>query len=62
MFEERTGIGINQVAILVITEDGVVQEFVKDKTEYLPMLVDTIKDWKEKNEMVSSVNINATVC
>ena len=62
MFEERTGIAINQVAILVITEDGVVQEFVKDKTEYLPMLVDTIKDWKEKNEMVSSVNINTAVC
>ena len=62
MFEERTGIAINQVVILVITEDGVVQEFVKDKTEYLPMLVDTIKDWKEKNEMVSSVNINTAVC
>ena len=46
MFEERTGIEINQVVILVVTEDGVVQEFIKDKTEYLPMLVDTIKEWK----------------
>lgn len=46
MFEERTGIEINQVVILVVSEDGVVQEFVKDKTEYLPMLVDTIKEWK----------------
>ena len=62
MFDVRTGIAINQVAILVITEDGVVQEFVKDKTEYLPMLVDTIKDWKEKNEMVSSINIIESVC
>ena len=46
MFEERTGIEINQVVILVVSEDGVVQEFVKDKTEYLPMLVDCIKEWK----------------
>ena len=46
MFEERTGIEINQVVILVVTEDGVVQEFIKDKTEYLPMLVDCIKEWK----------------
>ena len=62
MFEERTGIEINQVAILVVTEDGVVQEFVKNKTEYLPMLTDTIKEWEEKNEMVFSTDINATVC
>ena len=62
MFEERTGIAINQVVILVVTEDGVVQEFVKNKTEYLPLLSDAIKEWKVKNEMVSSTNINATVC
>ena len=62
MFEERTGIAINQVVILVVTEDGVVQEFVKNKTEYLPLLSDAIEEWKVKNEMVSSTNINATVC
>ena len=62
MFEERTGIAINQVVILVVTEDGVVQEFVKNKTEYLPLLSDAIKEWEEKNEMVSSTNINAAVC
>ena len=54
MFEERTGIGINQVVILVITEDGVVQEFVKDKKNYLPLLTETISDWKEKNVVHSS--------
>ena len=62
MFEERTGITIVQVVILVVTEDGVVQEFVKNKTEYLPLLSDVIKEWKVKNERVSSTNINATVC
>ena len=48
MFEERTGIAIDQVVILVVTEDGVVQEFVKNKTEFLPLLSDVIKEWKEK--------------
>ena len=48
MFEERTGITIDQVVILVVTEDGVVQEFVKNKTEYLPLLSDVIKEWKER--------------
>ena len=61
MFEERTGITIDQVVILVVTEDGVVQEFVKNKKEYLPLLSDVIKEWKVKNEMVSSTNINATI-
>ena len=59
MFEERTGISINQIVILVVTEDGVVQEFVKDKGDYIPMLVEAIddftSDWeKEENEMVHS--------
>ena len=58
MFEERTGIAINQIVILVVTEDGVVQEFVKDKGEYLPMLVEAIDDfttdWEKENEMVHS--------
>ena len=48
MFEERTKIAIDQVVILVVTEDGVVQEFVKNKTEYLPLLSDVIKEWKER--------------
>ena len=61
MFEERTGIEITQICILVVTEDGVVQEFVKNKTEYLPMLTDTIKEWEEKNEMVTRTDIAQSV-
>ena len=61
MFEERTGIAINQICILVVTEDGIVQEFVKNKTKYLPLLTDAMKEWEEKNEMVFSTNINAAV-
>ena len=45
MFEERTGIEINQIVILVVTEDGQVQEFIKEKHEYLPLLVETIEQF-----------------
>ena len=54
MFEERTGIEINQIVILVVTEDGLVQEFVKDKKDYLQDLVETIdlftEEWIKENE------------
>ena len=64
MFEERTGIEINQIVILVVTEDGIVQEFVKDKSEYLEKLIDAVDDfttdWEKENEMVhNSGNDNA---
>jgi genome maintenance exonuclease 1 len=50
MFGERTGIEINQVVILVVTEDGTVQEFVRDKEEYLPMLEESVAEWSRQNE------------
>jgi hypothetical protein len=49
MFSERTGIEISQVVILVVTEDGVVQEFIKDKSPYLKGLRESITLWSEKN-------------
>ena len=49
MFGERTGIEISQVVILVVTEDGTVQEFIKDKQEYLNRLSETIYIWSEEN-------------
>ena len=50
MFEERTEMKINQVVILVVTEDGTVQEFVKNKQDYLPMLEESINAWSKSNE------------
>ena len=55
MFEERTGTPIEQIVILVVTEDGTVQEFVKKKHEYLqPLIVETIdmfvSEWEKENE------------
>jgi len=58
MFEERTGIEINQIVILVVTEDGLVQEFVKEKHEYLPHLIETIdmftEQWEKENEEIDN--------
>jgi genome maintenance exonuclease 1 len=51
MFGERTGIEVSQVVILVVTEDGTVQEFVKEKYDYLDSLSETIAEWREKNEI-----------
>ena len=42
MHEEQTGTPIDQVVILVVTEDGEVQEFVKQKQTYLPKLEEAI--------------------
>ena len=60
MFGERTGIEINQVVILVVTEDGTVQEFVKDKKEYLPMLEESVTEWRIKQDE-TSINTNVDV-
>ena len=48
MFQERTGINIDQVIILVVTEDGSVQEFIKDKSDYIEPLKTSIHEWEEK--------------
>ena len=56
MFEERYGLAINQIAILIVTEDGTVQTFVKDKKDYLPLLQPVIDDfWKEQDGLQNSL-------
>ena len=50
MFSELTGIDISQVVILVVTEDGTVQEFIKDKSNFLDALTDSVAEWKKQNE------------
>ena len=56
MFEERTKIKIDQVVILVVTEDGTVQEFVKSKQDYLPMLEESMNEWSKTNETPISID------
>ena len=54
MYEERTGTEIEQIVILCVTEDGTVQEFVKEKYDYLDSLVETATIWREQNETPNS--------
>jgi len=49
MYEERFLQPIEQVVILIVTEDGAVQTFIKDKKDYLPLLETAIKEFNEKN-------------
>ena len=51
MFGERTGLIVEQVVILVVTEDGTVQEFVKNKHDYLGFLEEAVQDWRKENEI-----------
>ena len=60
MFGERTGIEINQVVILVVTEDGTVQEFIKNKDKYLPMLEETVTEWSVQNETPINAGSNVS--
>jgi genome maintenance exonuclease 1 len=50
MFTEMTGIDTNQVVILVVTEDGTVQEFIKEKGNFLDALKGTVMEWEKQNE------------
>ena len=50
MFTELTGIDVSQVVILVVTEDGTVQEFIKEKGNFLDALTDSVDEWKKQNE------------
>ena len=52
MFQELTGKEINQIVVLVVTEDGTVQEFIKDKSDYTHLLVDALSEWRKQNEEV----------
>ena len=59
MFQERTGLKTDQIVILVVTEDGTVQEFVKNKQDYLPMLEESMNEWSRTNE--TPINIDGDV-
>ena len=51
MYEERTGVAIENIVILVVTEDGSTQVFKKKKHEYLPELKVAIEDFYKSMEM-----------
>lgn len=50
MYEERYSQSVDQVVILIVTEDGAVQTFTKEKKDYLPLLKTAIKEFNKENE------------
>ena len=48
MFEEQYGKSIDQIVILIVTEEGATQTFVKDKKDYLPLLKPAIEEFHKK--------------
>jgi len=56
MYEERTGTPIENIVILVVTEDGATQVFKKNKKDYLSLLKEAIEEFyrsieNEKNNI-----------
>jgi len=50
MYQEMTGTPVNQIIILIASEDGTVQTFKKNPKDYFKSLNKTIKDyWKANN-------------
>ena len=39
-----------QCVILVVTQDGTVQEFIKQRDDYIPLLNDAIEQWNKELE------------
>jgi hypothetical protein len=49
MFQERTGIIINNFVILIACEDGLFQVFEGNPINYVKKLHKAIKEYKEQN-------------
>lgn len=54
MFEERYGRAIDQIAVLIVCEDGGVQTFVKDKKDYIDLLQPAIDEFWAEYDMESA--------
>ena len=54
MFEERYGRAIDQIAVLIVCEDGGVQTFVKDKKDYIDLLQPAIDEFWAEYDMQSA--------
>ena len=50
MYEERSGIKVDQIVTLVTCQNGFTQVFIKDPDDYVPLLKDYIAEYKEAHE------------
>jgi len=50
MYQERSGIKVDQIVTLITCQNGFTQVFVKDPEDYVPLLKDYIAEYKEAHE------------
>jgi genome maintenance exonuclease 1 len=50
MYEERSGIKVEQIVTLITCQNGFTQVFVKDPEDYVPLLKDYIAEYKDAHE------------
>ena len=50
MYEERSGIKVDQIVTLITCQNGFTQVFIKDPEDYVPLLKDYIAEYKEAHE------------
>ena len=53
MWEEMYGQPVNKIVILILTEEGTLQEFVRDASEYRKSMLKVAKGYWEKNSFKS---------
>jgi len=50
MYEERSGIKVEQIVTLITCQNGFTQVFIKDPEDYVPLLKDYIAEYKDAHE------------
>ena len=50
MYEERSGIKVDQIVTLVTCQNGFTQVFIKNPEDYVPLLKDYIAEYKDAHE------------
>ncbi|HCX21714.1 MAG TPA: hypothetical protein DHN29_07355, partial [Cytophagales bacterium] len=56
MWQERTGIPIPKIAIMMVSEDGKKKLFVRNSMEFVPLLKDKIDRFKEESGSIQISN------
>jgi len=51
MYEERSGIKVDQIVTLIACQTGFTQVFVKNTNDYVPLLIDYIAEYKDAKQI-----------
>ena len=51
MYEERSGIKVDQIVTLITCQTGFTQVFIKNPNDYVPLLIDYIAEYKDAKQI-----------